>query len=108
MKKIIESFVKLPTAASRLQQGKVVDLDDLLAEQQTVIFEPRPLCASHVRGLASSISEQGMVCPLMLGIQGDAYVLVDGYHRLAAIEMLRKTHPNQNHRVLVVMKGGAA
>ena len=49
---------------------------------------------SHVRSLATSILKHGSILlPIILERKDDEYVVKDGFHRLAALELIKDTHP---------------
>ena len=68
-----------------------------------LIIENRKLCMSHARGLAASIIDfKAVVIPLTVERKGNNYILTDGYHRLAALEMVKKSHPDMYISVSVL------
>jgi hypothetical protein len=68
-----------------------------------MIIEKRRLCMSHVRSLAASIIDfKAVVIPLTVERNGNNYILTDGYHRLAALEMVKKSHPDMYITITVI------
>jgi hypothetical protein len=92
----VKAVVKFPTVEDMLCEGRVVNfymLREVLGNR--LVIENRKLCMSHVKSLASSIMElRAVVIPLTVERNGNDYILTDGYHRLAALDMINKIHPD--------------
>ena len=100
----VNSAIGFPTIENLLCEGHAVNyymLQEALGDR--LIIENRKLCMSHVRGLAASIIDfKAVVIPLTVERKGDNYILTDGYHRLAALEMVKKSHPDMYISILVL------
>ena len=58
---------------------------------------------SHVRSLATSILKHGSILlPIILERKDDKYVVKDGFHRLAALDLIKSTH--QDKEIVVRVK----
>ena len=92
----VNSAIGFPTIEDLLCEGQAVNyyvLQEALGDR--LIIENRKLCMSHVRSLAASIIDfKAVVIPLTVERKGDNYLLTDGYHRLAALEMVKKSYPD--------------
>ena len=92
----VNSAIGFPTIEDLLCEGHAVNyymLQEALGNR--LIIENRKLCMSHVRSLAASIIDfKAVVIPLTVERKGENYILTDGYHRLAALEMIKKSHPD--------------
>ena len=92
----VNSVIGFPTIEDLLSEGHAVNyymLQEALGDR--LIIENRKLCMSHVRSLAASIIDfKAVVIPLTVERKGENYILTDGYHRLAALEMIKKSHPD--------------
>ena len=90
----VNSILKFPTIEDLLCEG-------LTQFRETVgdrfVLPNRRLCASHVRGLAASISKHGeVVVPILIErTQDNKYIIVDGLHRLAALDLIKETSPSE-------------
>ena len=100
----VNSAIGFPTIENLLCEGHAVNyyiLQEALGDR--LIIENRKLCMSHVRGLAASIIDfKAVVIPLTVERKGNNYILTDGYHRLAALEMVKKSHPDMYISILVL------
>lgn len=98
MKKFIEKIEETEHLSSNeeiLVKGGIVPFSSFQAEQKDrLLLEDRPICASHVWKLATSIQKEGhVVVPLLLREEENGCnTLVDGYHRLAAVKEMSKEH----------------
>jgi hypothetical protein len=91
----VNAAIGFPTVEDLLCEGKAVDLKDLKeAIGSRFILEQRKLCKSHVRRLAASIIKHKMMyVPIGVEPCQGGYKLVDGYHRLAALELIKEQEP---------------
>ena len=94
----VNSILKFPTIEDLLCEGRTVSLT-LFRETvgDRFVLPNRRLCASHVRGLADSISKHGeVVVPILIErTQDNKYIIVDGLHRLAALDLIKETSPSE-------------
>ena len=100
----VNSAIGFPTIEDLLCEGHAVNYNELKeALGSRLIVQDRKLCMSHVRSLATSIIEfKAVVIPLTVERKGNNYILTDGYHRLAALEMVKKSHPDMYISVSVL------
>jgi hypothetical protein len=100
----VNSAIGFPTIEDLLCEDHAVNYYMLQeALRNRLIIENRKLCMSHVRSLAASIIDfKAVVIPLTVERKGDNYILTDGYHRLAALEMIKKIHPDMYISVSVL------
>lgn len=92
----VASSVGLPTIEQLLREGHLVSLKALQDEiGDRLVIQPTRLCVGHVRSLASSIlKHKEVVVPLLMIERDDQkYEVKDGLHRLAALSLLKETHP---------------
>lgn len=104
--KVIDPTV-LPTVEDVLCGGQRVSLAHFKeAVGDRLILCNRKLCTSHVRGLAASISKYGEVfLPIIIErTEDNRYIVVDGYHRLAALEMIHETTPEKSISATVKLR----
>lgn len=97
----------LPTIEEVLCGGHKVDLTHFKnAVGDRFVLSTRKLCVSHVRSLANSISKYGEVfLPIIIERAGDdKYIVVDGYHRLAALKMIHDAAPDKSVAATVKLK----
>ena len=93
---IIAETIKLPnTTEHDLLQGRTVDWFEFLSEnKEKLIRPPTKLCKSHIKSLAESIlRHQAVFVPILVEKEGDFYKVVDGQHRVKAIEIVTQQHP---------------
>ena len=92
----VNSAIGFPTVENLLCEGQAVYYHELQEALGTrLIIESRKLCMSHVRSLAASIIDfNAVVIPLTVERKGKNYILTDGYHRLAAMDLVKKSHPD--------------
>jgi hypothetical protein len=100
----VNSAIGFPTIEDLLCEGHAVNyymLQEALGNR--LIIENRKLCMSHVRSLAASIIDfKAVVIPLTVERKDNNFILTDGYHRLAALEMVKKSHPDMYISVSVL------
>ena len=100
----VNSAIGFPTIEDLLCEGHAVNyymLQEALGDR--LIIENRKLCMSHVRSLAASIIDfKAVVIPLTVERKDNNFILTDGYHRLAALEMVKKSHPDMYISILVL------
>ncbi len=103
LQRAVAAAIGFPTTEELLCEGHTVNLKDLRDSiGSRLVIEERKLCMSHVRSLASSIMKHGaVILPIILEHKNDEYVVKDGFHRLAAIELVKKQNPNANVSVRV-------
>ena len=100
----VNSAIGFPTIEDLLCEGHAVNYYMLQALGNRLIIENRKLCMSHARSLAASIIDfKAVVIPLTVERKGDNYILTDGYHRLAALEMVKKSHPDMYISISVLI-----
>lgn len=101
----VNSVIGFPTIEDLLSEGHAVNyymLQEALGDR--LIIENRKLCMSHVRSLAASIIDfKAVVIPLTVERKGNNYNLTDGYHRLAALEMVKNSHPDMYISISVLI-----
>ena len=99
----VNSAIGFPAIENLLCEGHAVNLHELQeAVGARLIFEDRKLCQSHVRSLVTSILEyKAVMLPLVVDRQGINYILKDGYHRMAALNIIRCSHPEIRIKVIV-------
>lgn len=102
----VNSVIGFPTIENLLCDGHAVKYHELKAVLgNRLIVQERKLCKSHIKGLAASIMEfNAVVIPLTVERQGNNYILTDGYHRLAALEMIKENYPSLNISVNIKIK----
>ena len=94
---IIAETIKLPnTTEHNLLQGRTVDWFEFLSEnKEKIIRPPTKLCKSHINSLAESIlKHRAVFVPILVEKEGDFYKVVDGLHRVKAIEIVTQQHPD--------------
>jgi hypothetical protein len=105
IQRAVNSAIGFPTIEDLLCEGHAVNyymLQEALGDR--LIIENRKLCMSHVRSLAASIIDfKAVVIPLTVERKGNNYILTDGYHRLAALEMVKKSHPDMYISISVLI-----
>ena len=91
----VNAVLGFPTTEDLLNEGQTVSLADLTrAIGDRLVLPQGKICKSYVRSLAASIIKHGMVVvPILVAKDGDNYVVVDGLHRLAALEMVKGMEP---------------
>ena len=97
----VNAAIGFPTIEDLICEGHAVnflELQEALGDR--LILEDRKLCRSHVRSLVTSILEyKAVVLPLILERRGTNYILKDGYHRIAAFNIIRCGHNENNIKV---------
>lgn len=91
----VAAAIGFPTIENLLCEGHTVSLQNLKDNVGSRLVIPkRSLCMSHVRSLATSILKHGSILlPIILERKDDKYVVKDGFHRLAALDLIKDTHP---------------
>lgn len=99
----VAAAIGFPTTESLLCDGHTVNLKDLIEDiGSRLVIPKRSLCMSHVRSLATSILKYGSVLvPIIIERKDDEFVVKDGVHRLAALELIKKSHPEVEIRTKV-------
>ncbi len=95
--KAINSIIGFPTIENLLCEGHTVSLTQFKESVgDRFIISNRKLCKSHVRGLAASILKHGRVLlPIIIErTPNNQFVVIDGFHRLAALEMIKNSSPS--------------
>lgn len=91
--KAVSSILTLPTIEDNLKEGKVVDfydLKDFLGDRLDI--PNRKLCKSHIRSLADSImAHKEVIVPIIVEAKGNNFEVRDGFHRLAALDIIDQT-----------------
>ena len=102
----VNSAIGFPTVENLLCEGQAVNFYELQeALGNRLIIENRKLCMSHVRSLAASIIDfKAVVIPLTVERKGKNYILTDGYHRLAAMDLVKKSYTDIYITVLLTEK----
>ena len=90
----ISSILRFPTVEDLLCEGRTVSFIQFReAVGDRLVLPNRKLCASHVRCLAASILKLGEVfLPIIIErTEDNKYIVVDGYHRIAALDLIAET-----------------
>lgn len=96
LQRAVAAAIGFPTTETLLCEGHTVNLKELNETLgPRLVIPKRLLCMSHVRSLASSIEKHGeVVVPIVIERKDEEYVVKDGFHRLAALDIVRKTRPD--------------
>jgi hypothetical protein len=101
----VNSAIGFPTIENLLCDGHAVnfrELKDALGDR--LIIEDRKLCMSHVRSIATSIVEfKAVLIPLTVEQKDNNYLLIDGYHRVAALNLIKGSLPDMDISVKVII-----
>jgi hypothetical protein len=102
----VKTAVGFPTYENLLCDGQAVKLNELKGELGSrLVIEDRKLCISHVRSLVASILDyKAVVLPLTVVRQGNCYVLADGFHRIAALDIIKENQPDTEIVTYVKLK----
>ena len=102
----VNQAIGLPTVEDLFCQGKLVnymELKEFLGDR-LVISEQR-LCMSHARSLAAHTNKyKEVMVPILIAKTGDRYHIVNGFHRIAAIDMLMSKEPNVKISVKAILQ----
>lgn len=103
LQRAVTAAIGFLTTEELLCEGHTVNLKDLRDSIGfRLVIEEKKLCMSHVRSLASSIMKHGaVILPIIIERKNNEYVVKDGFHRLAAVELVKKQNPDVNVSVRV-------
>ena len=104
LQRAVAAAIGFPTTENLLCEGHTVSLQNLKDNVGSRLVIPkRKLCMSHVRSLATSILKHGSILlPIILERKDDEYVVIDGFHRLAALDLIKNMHPEK--KIIVKVK----
>ena len=102
----VNSAIGFPTIENLLCDGHAVnfrELEDALGDR--LIIEDRKLCMSHIKSIAASIVDfKAVLIPLTVERKDQNYLLTDGYHRVAALKLIKGSRPDMDISVKVIIK----
>jgi len=92
----VKAAVGFPTIEDLLCEGKMVDYEELKEFLGDRLKIPKQkICKSHAKGLAAHIYETRTVyVPITITQIEGGYEVTNGFHRIAALEMIKEQDPD--------------